>query len=161
MKLAYDEPTYERIQAALPPRYPDLHRVNSINNSSSSSSSSSNAPPPSLSTCFLETGPAKRGSMVRFEDCRDDFPTARALAEHAGPRLSGLCWGDEQAESGAAAAAGGGGGEAAEGAAIPRALLQLAPFPLAADEAALDEAHAPFGAAAVAWHERWVVVGWA
>lgn len=165
MKLAYDEPTYERIQAALPPRYPDLHHVRRPHSTAEA--------PPTLSTCYLETGARKQGSMVRFEECRDDFPTATAL-EQAGPRMADLCFGhdeeEEEGEEGAAAAAAAavvpkrrlywgpgsddGDNTSHSSKAIPRALLQLAPFPLPPHEAAMDETQAPPGAAALAWHQR-------
>lgn len=161
MKLAYDEPTYERIQAALPPRYPDLHRV--VSPVVPAAAPDANPPlPPTLSTCFLETGPAKRGSMVRFEECDEEVPTAKALHEYAGPRLADLCYRDGDGGGGGGRGVlywGGSGrgnrsGSGSGAGLIPRALLQLAPFPLSPDEAALDEEQAPRGAAAVAWHER-------
>lgn len=156
VKLAYDEPTYERIQAALPPRYPDLHRVRRPRSTAEA--------PPTLSTCYLETGARKQGSMVRFEDCRDDFPTATAL-EQAGPHMVDLCFGHDDAEAAAVVPQrrlywgpgsndDGGDNTTHSSKAIPRALLQLAPFPLLPHEAAMDEAQAPPGAAALAWHQR-------
>ena len=154
MKLAYDEPTYERIQTALPPRYPDLHQVRTPRSVS--------APPPTLSTCHLETGARKQGSMVRFEECRDDLPTATALAQ-AGPRMADLCFGpglgvglgeEKQGLYWGRQRGGHSSSNNHSSQSIPRALLQLAPFPLALHEAAMDETQAPPGAASLAWHQR-------
>lgn len=83
---------------------------------------------------------------MRFDECDEGFPTPQLLAEQAGPGLADLCFSHAPLEGGAASSWG----------AVPRALLQLAPFPLAKDEAAVDEVYGPRDAAAVPWYQRCV-----
>ncbi len=82
IKLAYDEPTYERLYAQRPPRYPDLYKVDREIDRVVEA-------PRTVETCHLNTGWKKEGSMVDFEDCRGR-PLEEVLA--GGIKLDRLCY---------------------------------------------------------------------
>ena len=130
IKLAYDEPTYERLHALKPPRYPDLYKVDrGIERLVEA--------PRTVETCYLDTGRKKEGAMVRFEDCRER-PLEEVLA--GGVRLEELCYegkeevGEVERGSGLSTPSSskrtdGSSSSSSSNTVIPRILLQLAPFP--------------------------------
>jgi len=138
IKLAYDEPTYERLHALRPPRYPDLYKVDRGIETVVEA-------PRTVETCYLDTGRKKEGAMVRFEDCRER-PLEEVLS--GGTRLEELCYkGGEEVEeekggnvfstsstskliSGSSSSSSSSSSSINNNTVIPRILLQLAPFPI-------------------------------